>query len=153
MSWHNKNLGTSQVPQVPPELTSWLWLLLRDQPTLKWLRLEEAREEFLYTEVGLIPKWYLLCVLSHTSNFSWKILSKGEKGQWSSHCVKHEPPETRPDQNTGNSVIAVIKFYVTCSLVCHARSKLVCWILSISPIASRENQAYSAVTGVMGYSP
>ena len=152
MSWHNENLGTSQVP---PELTSWLWLLPRDQPTLKWLRLKEAREGLLYTEVGLIPRWYLLWVLSHARNFSWKIMSKGRRGNEVYTVWSTNPLETRPDHNTGNSVIDVIKFYVTCSLVCHAHSKLVCWILSISPVALRipVNQAYWAVTGVTGYSP
>lgn len=50
---------------------------------------------------------------------------------------------------------AVIKFWVACRLVLQTCSKLVTlWFNSInngqiSPIALRENQAYSAITGVM----
>ena len=49
---------------------------------------------------------------------------------------------------------SIIKFQVTCSHVLHTHSKLVTFVVefyqqpAISPIASRENQAYSLVTGV-----
>jgi len=55
---------------------------------------------------------------------------------------------------------AVIKFWVTCSLVLHTRNKTCYFVIefyqqqaNISLVASRENQAYSAVTGVIGYGP
>ena len=48
---------------------------------------------------------------------------------------------------------AIIKLLVTCSLILHNHSKFVTLRVNpkqqgISPIASRESQAYSAVTGV-----
>ena len=52
-----------------------------------------------------------------------------------------------------------MKVSLDCALVLHSHSKLVTlWLNSLNnmqfhSMASRENQAYSAVTGVTGYGP
>ena len=88
--------------------------------------MKEAREGSLYTELELIPSWYIHKFYPTLAIFLGKSCTRGRRGNavhsmWSTNLWDKA---TRQD-NTRNSVRAAIKFWVTCTLVLHTHRKLI----------------------------
>ena len=101
--------------------------------------------------------WYLLISLF----YSVLILSRRNCKLINCHKSRLMCPSSHPYQSLNTvephftcQIRVVIKILVTLSLILNTCSKCVIYRqLAIRPRASRENQSYSAIMGVTGFSP